>query len=165
MSLTSAQMDLLRKLSMRPLTVVDFKVNELAMAQKLAKIGYARDFGDQKGRRVPVRLRIWGITDAGRAAIQSQNIAEARETVGQSQLPLTLTQKEFKFVSPITTTQLAEMARQRKEVKVSQGDEDTSHTHLCIEKKELRPLKRKAANVVDLPLFNHPQGVTNRKRN
>jgi len=134
---------------MRPLTVVDFKESELAMAQKLAKIGYVRDFGDQKGRRVPVRLRIWGVTDAGRAAIQSQNLAEAHENVGQAQMPLTLSQKEFKFVSPITTSQLAEAGRQIKEAKQNHADDPPLHR-----KEKLRPLKRKSAQVVDLPLFN-----------
>lgn len=47
------------------------------MVQELVSAGYARDFADQRGRRVEVRLRIWGITSAGKAVLEQRDMVEA----------------------------------------------------------------------------------------
>lgn len=85
--LTAKNFDLLRRLSLRPLTVVDLVTpTNIRMVQDLVKLGYARDYADQKGRRVEVRLRIWGITGAGKAVLEQQDLIEANTK--QPSLPL-----------------------------------------------------------------------------
>ena len=125
--LTPHQLHMLRKLSTRMLTFIDLykkdNNSDLNAVQMLTTLGYARDYGAQKSRRVEVRLRIWGITDAGRALLESQNLGEASAR-GQAQLGLTLGPKKVveqkeslmvkRWVRPITTSQLAEIGRQRK---------------------------------------------------
>ena len=82
MSLKAEQIEMLKRLAERPLTVVDFKMHgELRMVQNLSDMGYVRDFAKQlnsQGRphRVPVHLRIWGITDAGRAILEQKALAD-----------------------------------------------------------------------------------------
>src|SRR5215467_13378467 len=78
MPLTPAKLSVLQKLAVRPLTVIDLPdVKQLRIVQQLVNEGYARDFAAQRGRRVEVRLRIWGITQAGRAILEQVAMVEA----------------------------------------------------------------------------------------
>jgi hypothetical protein len=52
-------------------------------------MGYARDFADHAGHRIPIRLRIWGITDAGRAVLEQQALAVSSANRG-GQFSLTI---------------------------------------------------------------------------
>jgi hypothetical protein len=75
--LTQPQLTILQQLAVRPLTVIDLKEDKnIAIIQKLVSAGYARDYGDQHGRRVQIRLRIWGITQQGRAVLEQQAMTE-----------------------------------------------------------------------------------------
>src|SRR5215469_5628026 len=76
--ITPDRIALLQQLSMKPLTCIDLKEDKkIRLVQRLTREGYARDFGDQKGRRVEVRLRIWGITSAGKAILEQMAMVEA----------------------------------------------------------------------------------------
>lgn len=132
--LNQPQLDMLRKLSTKPLSVIELapevksskidigKAPGVKLVQRLAKLGYARDYGDQHGRRVEVRLRIWGVTDAGKAALEMQSLADNKAVSGgQSQLSLIMAQKPLplkarKFNRPITTNQIAEFAKRKKKI-------------------------------------------------
>lgn len=76
--MTADRFEVLKILSKRPTTAIDLKTDRnVAIASALVKMGYARDFSAHAGHRIPVRLRIWGITEAGRAALEQQTIVEA----------------------------------------------------------------------------------------
>jgi hypothetical protein len=104
--MTQPQLDLLRKMSIKPLTCIDLapevkskrvdirEAPTVRVAQTLTKLGYARDYGDQHGRRTEVRLRIWGITDSGKAVLQQQSLGESTSKAGQSQLGFSLEPKQ-----------------------------------------------------------------------
>jgi hypothetical protein len=78
MALSPAKMELLQKLAGGPQTAIDLVTDQrIRMVQELVAAGYARDFADQRGRRVEVRLRIWGITGAGRAVLEQRDMVEA----------------------------------------------------------------------------------------
>jgi hypothetical protein len=87
MALSPAKMDLLRKLALRHLTAIDL-VSEarIRMVQDLVNAGYARDYADHKGHRIEVRLRIWGITAAGRAVLEQRDMVTT--TTRQPALPI-----------------------------------------------------------------------------
>lgn len=92
MALTKEKMSLLQELANRHMTVIDLESeHRIRMVQDLVSMGYARDFADHHGHRVQVRLRIWGITSAGKAVLEQQAMAEM--TKGR-QPPLTLFAKE-----------------------------------------------------------------------
>lgn len=75
--MTKDRFAILRKLSLRPLTSIDLDTDRnLDIVQDLVRFGYARDYGNQHGRRVPIRLRIWGITSAGKAVLEQQALTE-----------------------------------------------------------------------------------------
>src|SRR3974390_1069773 len=119
--LTMHQIAMLRKLSEKMLTMIDLykKDNnaDLNTVQMLTSLGYARDYGAQKGRRTEIRLRIWGITDAGRAILEQQALVDGstQDKGGQTQLGWALAPKPVltikRWVKPITTSQLAEIGR------------------------------------------------------
>jgi len=102
---------------------------DLNTVQKLVGLGYARDYGAQKGRRTEVRLRIWGITDSGKAVLEQQTFAESSSKLnaGQAQLGMELPPKNVltikTWVRPITTNQLAEVGRARKKEVVNDKKE------------------------------------------
>src|SRR5215472_7875625 len=78
MALSSAKLDLLRQLSNKVLTAIDLQTDQnIAAVQELVNIGYARDFAAHHGHRIPVRLRIWGITSAGKAVLEQQAMIDA----------------------------------------------------------------------------------------
>lgn len=99
--MTKPQLDLLKRLGSQCLTCIELapevtskradlgKSPGIRLVQTLTKLGYARDYGDQHGRRTEIRLRIWGITDAGKAVLQQQSLVENKN----SQMSLTLMQK------------------------------------------------------------------------
>lgn len=128
--LNQPQTDMLRKLAFKPLSVIELapeitskrieieRAPGVKLVQRLTKLGYARDYGAQHSRRVPVRLRIWGITDAGRAVLEQQSLGESKDAGGQSQLGLVLGPKPplltvKKYRKPITTNQLAEFSKRK----------------------------------------------------
>jgi len=98
MALSQAKVDLLQKLLNKPLTVIDLETEQnIAAVQDLVNTGYARDFAAHHGHRIPVRLRIWGITSAGKAVLEQQAMAEMSRG---RQPPLTLFAKEPLKVPP-----------------------------------------------------------------
>lgn len=100
--MSKAQFDMLRFISQRPITRTDLArdikprdvESRLNLVRALVKLGYVRDYGSQQGRRVPVNLRIWGITDAGRAVLEQQVLAQSADKGGQGQFGLRLAPKE-----------------------------------------------------------------------
>src|SRR5215467_15022862 len=92
MALSAEKMDMLKLLATKHLTYIDLQNDHnVRVVQELVGMGYARDFADHAGHRVQVRLRIWGITSAGKAVLEQQAMAEM--TKGR-QPPLTLFAKE-----------------------------------------------------------------------
>ena len=92
MSLSSEKFEMLKRLIQGPLTIVDLggeNTQELRTVQVLVSLGYARDYGQQHGRRIPVRLRIWGINNAGKAAVEQQALGDNKK----KQLSLVLLKK------------------------------------------------------------------------
>jgi hypothetical protein len=144
------QLNMLKQLAQRHLTCVELasdirsskidvsRAPGVRLIQILTKLGYARDYGDQNGRRVEVRLRIWGITDAGRAVLQQQSLAENKiGGDGQSQLALMLGQKPImpissapaalkRWAKPVTTNQLAYFGKKKREEKKEEKDKPGS---------------------------------------
>lgn len=81
--LTPQLFDMLKKLSIRAVSIVDLPTaDDLKMVQRLTKMGYARDYGTQWGKRIPIHLRLWGITDSGKAVLEQQALSE-NQTRGQ----------------------------------------------------------------------------------
>src|SRR5215469_18438961 len=77
MALSQAKIDLLQQLSNKPMTVIDLKTDQnIAAVQELVNTGYARDFSAHRGHRIPIRLRIWGITSAGKAVLEQQAMVD-----------------------------------------------------------------------------------------
>ena len=75
--LSPVKLGLLKELSARHMTIVDLKTDDrLRAVQDLVGIGYARDFAAHSGHRIPIRLRIWGITGAGKAVLEQMALAE-----------------------------------------------------------------------------------------
>ena len=92
MALSAEKMDMLKLLATKHLTYIDLQNDHnVRVVQELVGMGYARDFADHAGHRVQVRLRIWGITGAGKAVLEQQTMAEM--TKGR-QPSLTLFTKE-----------------------------------------------------------------------
>lgn len=120
------QLDMLRFISHRPITRTDLAHDvglrdvetRLNLVRALVKLGYARDYGDQHGRRIPVNLRIWGITDSGRAVLEQQTLAESKNRGGQGQFGLALAPKE-----PIPNLPLRPV-KKLKTVKVESNEEN-----------------------------------------
>src|SRR5215469_1912326 len=78
MALSQAKLNLLQQLSNKPMTVIDLKTDQnIAAVQELVNTGYARDFSAHRGHRIPVRLRIWGITSSGKAVLEQQAMVDA----------------------------------------------------------------------------------------
>lgn len=107
--MSKAQTEMLRAISHRPITCVDLAFgikprdveSRLNLVRALVKLGYVRDYGDQHGRRIPVNLRIWGVTDAGKAVLEQQTLVESKERGGQGQFGLRLVPKELPIDLPL----------------------------------------------------------------
>lgn len=81
--MTEERFAILKKLAQRTQTAIDLVDDRnIAVVQDLVKMGYARDYSDHAGHRIPVRLRIWGITSAGRAVIEQEEFV-APKKIGQ----------------------------------------------------------------------------------
>lgn len=90
--MTADRFEVLKILSKRPTTAIDLKTDRnVAIASALVKMGYARDFSAHAGHRIPIRLRIWGITEAGKAALEQQSFVNSS---GQLKFAIPPTQKE-----------------------------------------------------------------------
>lgn len=90
--MTPRQTDLLRKLATRSQTAIDLTDAEIDTVLDLTKRGLVYDFSAFAGRRIPINLRIWGISQAGRAILEQQNIG-ALTSINPRQLGLTLQPK------------------------------------------------------------------------
>ena len=75
--MTADRFEVLKLLSKRPTTAIDLKSDRnITIVQALVKMGFARDYSAHAGHRIPVRLRIWGITEAGRACLEQQALTD-----------------------------------------------------------------------------------------
>ena len=113
MAMTADKWEMLRRIIQRSITHAEMKTNkELRDVQELTNLGYVRDYGQWHGKRIPVNLRIWGITPAGRAVLEQQALAEhSNRGGGHTQLSLTMTQK------PILTIKTGVVPRHTKSIK------------------------------------------------
>lgn len=87
--ITKQDMQALELLSKRPMAAPTMDDDQIVRVQRLVQQGLARDYSAFHGTRIPVRLRIWGINDRGRAILEQKGLTE---TNGPRQL--TLTHKE-----------------------------------------------------------------------
>lgn len=72
-------MKLLELLSKRPMAAPLMDDDQIVRAQKLASRGLAHDFSHFHGQQLTlVRLRIWGITERGRAILEQRELTETR---------------------------------------------------------------------------------------
>lgn len=67
--ITKGDMKVLEKLMARPLVGPTASDEDIRIVQRLCRNGLARDLSQFNGHRQRVYLRIWSITDAGKAAI------------------------------------------------------------------------------------------------
>lgn len=82
--ITKGDVEMLRRLSKGFQCGPLMDDRDIRLVQKLTNRGLARDFSNIKGEgQIEVRLRIWGITDAGRAVLEEQTFTSPRQ-----QLPL-----------------------------------------------------------------------------
>jgi len=72
--ITKPDIRMLRKLKERVQAAPVMDDDEIVRVQRLVEMGLARDFSKFGGTSIKVRLRIWGITDAGRAVLETQDI-------------------------------------------------------------------------------------------
>jgi hypothetical protein len=75
--------------------------DDIARCQRLATMGLARDFSAFHGHRIRLRLRIWGITDAGRAVLEQNSFTDARKPA-RLNLPETVKEKKDETASAKT---------------------------------------------------------------
>lgn len=76
MKVTKEDMMALELLSKRPMAAPTMDDDQIVRVQKLATRGLAIDFSNFHGTRTPVRLRIWGITSAGKAVLEQKGLTE-----------------------------------------------------------------------------------------
>jgi len=100
--MTPSQTEVLRKLATRTISIVSLSDAEVKIVLDLVKRGLARDYSDFKGRRIPVHLRLWGITPAGKAILEQQALTDS-VTKRTTQLNLTL---QPKSTVKLTRTQI-----------------------------------------------------------
>jgi hypothetical protein len=72
--ITNQNMKMLERLSKGVLAAPILSDDEIKQVQRLVEIGLARDYSSFAGHRCPLRLRIWGINDQGRAVMEQKNI-------------------------------------------------------------------------------------------
>lgn len=89
MKIMKEDMHALELLSKRPLAAPTMDDDLIVRVQRLANGGLAHDFSHFYGQRLTqIRLRIWGISDRGRAILEQRALTETK-----SPRQLTLTQK------------------------------------------------------------------------
>ena len=74
--ITKADMQTLHKLSLRAAAAPVMDDDEIRRTQRLVDMGLARDYSQFAGTRQRVRLRIWGITEQGKAVLEQKALAE-----------------------------------------------------------------------------------------
>ena len=77
--ITNTDFKTLAKLAVRVQAAPELSEEDIKRIQRLVTMGLARDFSAFHGTRTPVRLRIWGITSAGRAVLEQKSFTDARE--------------------------------------------------------------------------------------
>ena len=88
-TLTADRLKLLRKVRKRAVTAIDLGTDRnIAIVQDLVRMGYVRDYSNHHGHRIPIRLRIWGITDPGRAVLEQESMIRSRAIDKRGQLSL-----------------------------------------------------------------------------
>lgn len=88
-TLTPDRLKLLRKVRVRAVTAIDLGTDRnIAIVQDLVRMGYVRDYSNHHGHRIPIRLRIWGITDPGRAVLEQESMIRSRAIGKRGQLSL-----------------------------------------------------------------------------
>lgn len=88
-TLTADRLKLLRKVRVRAVTAIDLGTDRnIAIVQDLVRMGYVRDYSNHHGHRIPIRLRIWGITDPGRAVLEQESMIRSRAVGKRGQLSL-----------------------------------------------------------------------------
>jgi len=92
--ITQLDMRMLAKLARGVMAAPVMDDDEIVRVQRLVTMNLARDFAAFHGTRTPVRLRIWGITDAGKAVLE-----QSRMNPKGSQL--TLDQSDPRMQEPI----------------------------------------------------------------
>ena len=74
--ITKNDLKTLELLSKRVMTAPTMTDDEIKKVQRLVDQGLARDFSYFHGHRMPVRLRIWGINDRGRAVLEQRTMMQ-----------------------------------------------------------------------------------------
>ena len=111
--LSKDKWEMLQRVVQRPITCAEMPTNkELNDVQDLTKLGYIRDYGLWYGKRIPVNLRIWGITPAGRAALEQQALTEHTNR-GQTQFSLTMAQSSSLPIKPVTLLRPTKLSREK----------------------------------------------------
>lgn len=87
---TKADLAMLKQLSKQYILGPLASDDEIKRVQRLAGMGLVRDYGNWFERRIPIRLRIWGISPGGRAVLEQQALTERQGR----QLVLTARDKE-----------------------------------------------------------------------
>ena len=77
--ITNSDFSMLAKLAVRVQAAPELSEEDIKRVQRLVTMGLARDFSAFHGTRTPVRLRIWGITSAGKAVLEQKSFTDARE--------------------------------------------------------------------------------------
>lgn len=72
--ITKSDLAMLGKLKQRTQAGPVMSEQDIRLAQRLVGMGLARDHSAFFGHRTPVHLRMWGITDAGRAALEQKSL-------------------------------------------------------------------------------------------
>lgn len=79
MKIMKEDMQALELLSKRPLAAPTMDDDLIVRVQRLASGGLAHDFSHFHGQRLTqIRLRIWGISEKGRAVLEQKELTETK---------------------------------------------------------------------------------------
>jgi hypothetical protein len=78
--ITAADMTMLQRLSEGPMAAPVMEDDEIKRVLRLVDMGLVRDYSAFAGHRMPVRLRIWGINDRGKAVVEQRALTEAKRS-------------------------------------------------------------------------------------
>ena len=93
--ITSNDIKTLVKLAIRIQAAPVMDTEDIVRCQRLVTMGLARDLSAFHGTRIPIRLRIWSITDAGRAVLEQKSFTDSRQPP-KLNLPIPPTPKNSK---------------------------------------------------------------------
>lgn len=79
--ITKGDMKVLEKLLARPLAGPTASDEDIRIVQRLCAQGLARDLSFFHGHRMRVYLRIWGITDGGKAALAMKALGKGQPSL------------------------------------------------------------------------------------